>query len=156
MSNYAESRIRQALKEAGGNAARARQLLMARAFEDPKLLYALTRQHLNGIVSYHIQRVIRRTEQEKSEAEPALPDVTLQAAEARQDMTDNLGLEVLKALASSGNPVFGQDMSHITDAFSPGPSRSMSGGKTSARHQQAIQAMISKGQTDSKEGKGNA
>ena len=107
---YAESRIREALKNAKGNATKARQQIMAWTFEDPKLLQALTRPHLTGIVAYAVNRVINRQETEEDEA--AIPDIP----ESLNMAPETFGKEILKALSSSNTPMFGQEMS----APSPG------------------------------------
>ncbi len=100
---YAESRIREALKQAKGNATKARQMVMAWTFEDPKLLQALVRPHLTGIVAYAVSRVINRLEADEDET--PIPDIP----ETLNMPPETFGREILKALSSSNTPVFGQE-----------------------------------------------
>ena len=62
---YAEKRIKDALKQARGNATKARQQIIAWTNEDPKLLQALAQPHLTGIVAHAINRVIYKQETEE-------------------------------------------------------------------------------------------
>ena len=55
---YVERKIVEALKLSNGNAAGARQQVIAWSLEDPELLKALTKSHLTGIVAYNIERVV--------------------------------------------------------------------------------------------------
>ena len=57
---YAERRIIKALEAAKGNPTRARQQIIAWSHDDPKLLLALARPHLTGIVAHAVNRVIYR------------------------------------------------------------------------------------------------
>jgi hypothetical protein len=100
---YAEKRIREALKNHKGNATKARQQVAAWAMEDPRLLQALTRPHLTGIIAYAVNRVINHMDDEHEEvAVPELPQAL--------DMgPETFGKEILKALSSSNTPVFGRD-----------------------------------------------
>lgn len=115
---YAESRIREALKLARGNATKARQHIIAWAAEDQRLLLALARPHLTGIVAHAVNRVQSRPDILGQEIPPAVPQ-TLDMA------PDTFGKEILKALSSHDTQVFGQD-----------------GGAPSPRRKQASQSHI--------------
>lgn len=99
--NYAEQRIKEALKQANGNQARARQQIIAWAFEDPQLLQAITKHHLTGIVAYHVERVASGRAAKPKTQPPAKPK---KAAASKEDA---FGMEILKAVASSSSAVFG-------------------------------------------------
>ncbi len=98
---YAESRIREALKLAKGNPTKARQRVIAWTFEDPKLLQALARPHLSGIVAHAINRAISRQDLEEVEA-PDEPEKLNMAPET-------FGAEILAALQSGNTARFGQE-----------------------------------------------
>jgi hypothetical protein len=103
---YAENRIREALRLAHGNTTKARQQIMAWAGEDQRLLMGLARPHLTGIIAYAISRVIHRQETE-SEEQQDLP-----ATAQTLDMPpDAFGKEILSALSSHDTPVFGYESS---------------------------------------------
>lgn len=97
---YADERVAEALRQTDGNQAKARQLIITWAMSDTKLLQALTRHHLKGIVAYHVERVAsgRAT---KPKAVPERP----QKAKAQSD--DEFGMEILKAIANSSSAIFG-------------------------------------------------
>ncbi|MCB1531553.1 MAG: hypothetical protein KDJ35_01665 [Alphaproteobacteria bacterium] len=97
---YAEERIKEALKLAGGNQARARKQIITWAFEDARLLQALTKHHLTGIAAYHIERVASGRAAKPKNAAPRP-----QKVQARKD--DDFGMEILKAVANSDSAVFG-------------------------------------------------
>lgn len=117
---YAEKRIQQALDLTRGNMAKARQQVIAWCMEDMKLLQALTRPHMTGIVAHAINRVASR----KTEA--PIPEIDPQDDDAR------FGLEVLKAIAEGGSPKFGQENS------APPVKRQ----QASQRHIDAIRQMV--------------
>jgi hypothetical protein len=98
---YAEDRIREALKLAKGNPTKARQQVIAWAAEDQRLLWALTQPHLTGVVAHAINRVIYRQgiEQEAEEI-PAKPKALNLAPET-------FGKQILNALSSHDTAVFG-------------------------------------------------
>ncbi len=98
---YAEDRIREALRQSGGNMALARQHIIAWTYEDTKLLQGLVRPHLNGIVAYQVERVASgRAEIEKRK--PA-------TVEAQKKADENFGMDLLRAVAAAGAPIFGQE-----------------------------------------------
>ena len=129
---YAERRIAEALKLAKGNQARARQQVIAWALTDEKLLQALTKSHLSGIVAYNIERVASgRAAAARKAQKPAK-----KAANAtKTNQEADFGVELLKAVASSSSEVFG--LENNTAGL---------GGKTqvSQNHINAIRAIASK------------
>ena len=106
---YAEQRIKEALKLSGGNQSKARQQIIAWTFEDAKLLHALAKPHLSGIVAYNIERVAsgRAAKAKTAKTAPAKP-VNGAANE------EQFGLEILKAVAGSPE-VFGLEVSKRGD-----------------------------------------
>lgn len=96
---YAEDKIRQALKLNGDNITRTRQQIMGWTAEDFDLLKALTRPHLDGIIAYQVERVASgRAELEKRHPE------------ARQTQEgEEFGMDLLRAVAAAGTPVFGME-----------------------------------------------
>lgn len=96
---YAETKIKEALKLCNGNMARARQQIVMLAQEDAKLLGALTQPHLDGIVAYQVERVASgRAEIEKRHPEDLAPSIE-----------ENFGMELLRAVAAADVQVFGQE-----------------------------------------------
>ena len=71
---YADKRIREALRLAKGNVTKARQQIMAWTNEDPKLLQALTKPHLTGIAAHAINRVVSSMESGMDETDE-VPDI---------------------------------------------------------------------------------
>lgn len=129
---YAESRIRDALKLARGNATKARQQVIAWAKEDQRLLLALAQPHLTGITAHAINRVVYRQEHEFDHEDiPATPQ--------RLNMPpDTFGKEILQALSSSSTPIFGQDVG------APPPRRK----QASQSHIDALKAMARRSKKD--------
>lgn len=124
---YAETRIREALKLARGNATRARQQVIAWAVDDHRLLLALAHPHLTGIVAHALGRVQSRPESLPPEVPAPLPEPLDMAP-------DTFGKEILKALSSHDTQVFGQD------GGAPSPRRK----KASQSHINALKAIASK------------
>lgn len=102
---YAESRIREALRLHRGNITRARQQIMAWTFEDVKLLQALSRPHLTGIVAHAVSRVVYHQNTEETHEESA------EMPKALNMGPDTFGKAILRALASDNTAVFGQESS---------------------------------------------
>lgn len=126
--HYVEKRLKDALEKTGGNAVQARKLVMGWIQEDPKLLYGLTKGHLNGIVAYNIERILSgRADQ--SEEEVVAPS---SAGHSKPDSKENFGLELLKAVAGNNGVSFG------LEGYSGGAGKKR---KVSQSHIQAIQAM---------------
>jgi len=127
---YAEGKIKDALKKAGGNATKARQAIIAQAFEDPKLLHELMAPHMTGIVAHAINHVMAMKDK------PAAPPPPVPKMVDPSDK-DVFGMEILKAIAL-GNPTqFGQESAN-------GPVKKQ---QASQRHVDAIKQMIAKGKT---------
>ena len=123
--DYAERRIREALKATGGNATRARQQVTAWAFDDAKLLHELVAPHITGIVAHAVNRVMSM----KEKPVPAAPP------KVEAPKGDEFGMEILKAIAL-GNPAqFGQES---------GSGASIKKQQASQRHIDAIRQMVSK------------
>lgn len=129
MTNYAEQVIKKALAQSGGNAARARQNIMTLCAQDDKLLQALSRPHLTGIVAHAVNRVIhQKTIRAKSSVSPS-PNVR------KEDFSDqDFGKEILKAIAANSGAVFGQE------AYAAPQKR----GKASKSHIDALKKMTGK------------
>jgi hypothetical protein len=100
---YAEKRIKEALKQAKGNATKARQIIIAWSGEDARLLQALAQPHLTGIVAHAVDRVIYKQgsgdEPEEIRANPRSLDMA----------PDTFGKEILKVLQSTDTAKFGQE-----------------------------------------------
>jgi hypothetical protein len=126
---YAEGKIKDALKKAGGNATKARQAIIAQAFEDPKLLHELMAPHMTGIVAHAINHVMAMKDK------PTAPPPTPKMVDPSEK--DAFGMEILKAIAL-GNPTqFGQESGAA-------PVKKQ---QASQRHVDAIKQMIAKGKT---------
>ncbi|MCB1783277.1 MAG: hypothetical protein KDI13_04720 [Alphaproteobacteria bacterium] len=97
---YAENRIREALKMSGGNVTLARQQIIEWAYEDTQLLFALARPHLSGIVAYQVDRVASG----RAELEKRKPEATKQEVEG-----ENFGMDLLRAVAADDAAIFGQE-----------------------------------------------
>jgi len=96
---YAENKIKEALKINDGNVARARQQVIAWTYDDAKLLHALARPHLNGIVAYQVERVASG----RAEIERRAP------VSSQKGKGENFGMDLLRAVAASSAAVFGQE-----------------------------------------------
>ena len=130
--DYSESKIREALKLSGGNATRARQQLIAWAFEDTKLLHELMAPHMTGIVAHAINHVMAQ-----GEKKPKLVPVPEESKISEDAKNDPFGLEILKAIAL-GNPAqFGLENANAT-------SRKQA---ASQRHVDDIKEMVAKGKS---------
>lgn len=133
--DYSEAKIREALKLSGGSAARARQQIIAWAFDDPKLMHELIAPHMTGIVAHAINHVVN-TRSRKAPPPPAVPTT----AKKESGEKDAFGMEILKAIAL-GNPAqFGLETGNATSSKQA----------ASQRHVDAIRAMVavSKKKTD--------
>ncbi|MEM7650734.1 MAG: hypothetical protein AAF204_01470 [Pseudomonadota bacterium] len=130
---YAESRIKEALKLSGGNTIKARQQIIAWTFEDAKLLHALAKPHLSGIVAYNIERVASGRADAQKSAKPPEEKKAAPSKSNGKESKDQFGLEILKAVA--GSPaIFGLE--------DPGAPQKKAG--VSENHIKAIEAIASK------------
>ena len=129
---YAQSRIKEALKLSGGNQVKARQQIIAWTFEDAKLLHALAKPHLSGIVAYNIERVAsgRAEAASKQNTEAKSEPKTPKASANAKTKEEQFGLEILKAVAGSAE-IFGLE--------DPGAPRRRGG--VSQSHMDAIRAI---------------
>ncbi|MCK5285575.1 MAG: hypothetical protein KAJ86_08335 [Alphaproteobacteria bacterium] len=123
---YAEKRIRDALRLTSGNKARARQQVIVWSFEDHKLMQELTKHHLTGIVAYHMERVVSGRSKKVKNPPPDIPEKSKET-----DTDDEFGIELLKAVANSSSAVFGLE----------GSSSLRDRGQASQRHINSIRKM---------------
>lgn len=139
---YAERRIKEALRQSGGNKTRARQQVIAWTYEDAKLLQALTKHHLSGITAYHIERVSAG----RTVVTPVSKPVKGKARTSRtskkttSDSQKNFGRELLEAVAGSEAAVFG------LEGYMPGGKRR----KSSKRHEEAIRRLAAQRSSEGK------
>ena len=125
---YSEAKIREALKQSAGNATKARQQVIAWAFDDTKLMHELMAPHMTGIVAHAINHVMSMKEK------PARPPVP-QPVDTTGAGNDPFGMEILKAIAL-GNPAqFGLESGNATSKKQ----------EASQRHVDAIKQMVAKG-----------
>ncbi len=102
MSNeYAQSKIRQALKNHGGNIALARKQVMLWAYDDAALLRSIAAPHLDGIIAYQVERVASG----RAELEKRHPEMAVKVKKEE----DNFGMNLLRAVADSDATVFGME-----------------------------------------------
>ena len=137
---YTEKRVAEALNQAKGNTARARALLIEWAQQDSRLLQGLTEKHLDGIVAYHVKRVLERAKGGKrsEEGRRANSPVKPRRAPKRSVQSRNtaFGMDVLKAVVENGDRVFG------LESYAA-PVRQ---GQVSQRHINAIHQIVKAGQ----------
>jgi hypothetical protein len=123
---YAERKIAEALKEADGNATRARQKVIAWAMDDVRLLQGLVRPHMTGITAHAVSRVLRK----KTLPAEEIPEFTKAV-----DMPENIfGKEILGLLGGGGAKFGGE----IYESVSTGHK------KASKSHVDAIMRMAKK------------
>lgn len=131
-SKYAEDRIEKALKLAKGNVVKARAYVTSWAKEDPGLLEALTKNHMTGIVAYHVDRVAAGRHKPKKPSKKALKKTLI------PDGGDAFGMEILKAVVDSNAALFGLE----------GDAAHHKGGRTSKEHIDAIRKLAGKPSSD--------
>lgn len=102
---YAENRIKDALKQAKGNPTKARQQIIAWTYEDTKLLHELAQPHLTGIVAHAVGRVIHRLDIEEGQKTEVLPEMP----EALDMAPGTFGEEILRALDDTHSVQFGRE-----------------------------------------------
>ncbi len=134
---YAESRIKEALKLSKGNTLKARQQIIAWTFEDPKLLHALTKPHLTGIVAYNIERVMSgRADAQRAQKTQAAPPTQLNkkpiTSSPKPQKEETFGMQILKA-AGASPALFGFEDANASK-----------GGRVSQNHINAIRAIAAK------------
>lgn len=128
--DYAEDRIREALEKTGGNEALARQQVVAWAQEDSRLLQALVRPHMSGIVAYRVERVASG----RADAEKLKPPVP-----APDNPKETFGKDILRAVIDTRADVFGHEHN-----FTAGARKGVS-----SAHLDAIRQIATKKETDS-------
>lgn len=101
--HYAREKVREALKVAKGNAARAQTALAKDALNDQRLLAELAGPHLKGIVAHAVAHVIHE-QTAPPEEHPDQPD-------AINMPLDTFGRELLGALSGRNTPRFAQETS---------------------------------------------
>ena len=125
--DYSTNKIKKALDAARGHAGQARQMVIAQAMEDPKLLRELVKPHMVGIVAHAVNRVMSGKTEVENIPEPRA-----------QEQDDSFGLDILKTIAGGDTTQFGQE-SYGRPIGKKGVSKS---------HIEAIQQMIKKGQSE--------
>ena len=124
---YADSKIKEALRAHHDNLALARQQVITWAQDDARLMKALAWPHLDGIVAYQVERVASgRAEIEKRQPETDVPKEG-----------ENFGMDLLRAVAATETAVFGHE-----DSVN-GPKRKAA----SKQHIDAIHKMAAKRQS---------
>ena len=135
---YAERRIRDALKQCEGNAPRACRQVMAWMYEDSKLLHELTKAHLGGIVAYNVERVASgRADRAKEAQESVAEEEIVPILEGEE-----FGMDLLRAIAGTNATVFGKETGSA-------PVKRVGASK---EHIDALRLMASKSHTPPKKG----
>lgn len=96
---YTEQQIKNALKQSGGHPGKARQQIIAKTYEDHKLLLGLTQGHLTGIVSLWVNRVITKMAKE--------PEPVPEEPETLDMEPDTFGKAILSAMQDGKGSEFG-------------------------------------------------
>lgn len=97
---YADNKIKEALRAHSNNRALARQQVIAWALEDPALMKAIARPHLDGIVAYQVERVASG----RAEMETRHPEEI-----EKPDEEANFGMDLLRAVAADEAAIFGHE-----------------------------------------------
>lgn len=126
---YAIKRIKEALHLTRGNETKARQQVAAWCHEDMKLLQALTKPHMTGIVAHAVGRVA------SGKTEPQ--EVTSPHIKAASEKEGSFGMEILKTIAGGETNQFGQE----------NVGRPMRKQGASQQHIDAIRQMVEKNQS---------
>ena len=103
--NYTENRIKEALRLNSGNVAEAKKQIFAWLYEDHKLLLDVTRPHLNGIVAYATDRVLRRMIKSDDE----ILEEEAKDAERSSSKKVTVGKDILRGFVSKEALQFGQE-----------------------------------------------
>ena len=125
---YSTVKIKLALEAAKGNAAKVRQIIIAEAMQDSKLLKELVAPHMAGIVAHAVGRV-------------ASGDADSHAAKTSKESVsetnaDSFGIDILKTIAGGDTAQFGQESY----------ARPMKKHEASKAHIDAIKQMVKKSQ----------
>lgn len=136
--NYAEKCLREAIAQEGGNSAKAQKRVMAMIDADPSLLRALVDRHLEDIVAFHVDRVIRIaiTGESLDEAE--------NEADILKSLNINLSADDLKPQANKA-PVNPQRKSEEKSSSKPAQKIKKPAGKEDSFGLQILRAIASGG-----------
>lgn len=145
-TNYSDEIIKEVLQLSKGNVAKARAHIMAMAQDDAQLLQELTKAHLAGIVSFHIERLQAGGAGKTDSSVQALKSATASASPAKSQTKqsskkkkgETFGMELLKAVAQNEGPVFGFENNGPTDMTSP------KGVKASQHHKETMETLLGK------------
>lgn len=113
--NTAEDKIKEALKEAGGNATQAQKLLINWATRDHDLLLALVKPHITGITAHAVNRVAQGTTTPESVVNNLMnqagapPKESVSQGQKKKNAKDSIGLDILKTIAAGETAQFGQE-----------------------------------------------
>lgn len=102
--DYVFNRIKEAMTIHKGNTAKARQQIIAWTYEDAKLLHALSRPHLTGIVAYAVDRFQRNI------LETPSPSNKFESVLDRPS-DDDFGKEMLRSMVTGRPEIFGEEPS---------------------------------------------
>ena len=103
--NYTENRIKEAIRLHNGNMTEAKKQIFAWLYEDHKLLLDVTRPHLNGIVAYATDRVLRRM----MKSEDEILEEEAREAERSASKKGAVGKDMLRGFVSKEALQFGQE-----------------------------------------------
>ncbi len=110
VNDYADGKIQDALKHAGGSQTQARKTLLEWALKDQMLLISLTQQHLGSIVAHAISKAsagndgrIERAPRKKKQAPAMAKPVTVNIP------PESFGKDLLKALSGRDSVRFGME-----------------------------------------------
>jgi len=142
--DYAQSRVRDALKEAKGSVPQAQRLLLAWMDFDELLLRAIAEPHLRSIAGYALQSQLFDEAEEKHTAQTSapVPDPSMPAAKqppAQEKDAEDIGTFGLALLQNVTGAARAQQFGFVTDEMEAPK-------KTSARHIEAILQLAGKEQ----------
>lgn len=103
--DYAEQQITKALEKHQGHEAKACKDVIAEALKDPKLLLALAKPHLTGIVAHAVNRVIRQNAKAQEDGPKAEKSDIIKD----KDTSEDLGSEILEMLSKGQSAQFARE-----------------------------------------------
>jgi len=106
--DYAEQKLSEALRLAGGSPAKARMQIQTWLYEDHRLLLEITRPHWNGIVAYAVDRAVARALR-GDEAPKEVPQLTKE----QERLEEHFGKDVLRSFVSEHAAQFGLEISPV-------------------------------------------
>jgi len=101
--NYAESKIKEALKASQGNARQAQKMLIEWSLRDNDLLVALVKPHMTGITAHAVNRIVSGKKTPEA-VTPQKPSVVRSSQKK-----DSFGMDILKTIADGDTATFGQE-----------------------------------------------